>query len=430
MTTLPTVAHRPIMNHAVRPCLLLLPLCVAPALAQDNSATNAGREWIGGEPFTNWTHATGDWNGYRTQLEDMGIEVAGGLTGDFGGAFAGGQRRRTSFSTLFDVNAAFDLEKLAGLPRTIAYFDAYQIEGRDPSTDIGDAQGVSNIQADDVREIAEVWVETWVGDEVRLKVGKVDFNSEFAFNEIGGEFINSSAAITPCIVGYPTYPDPAMSVNAFYLPTPDLYVGFGVYDGAAAEGVPTGRMGPGGFFGTDDHDAYFFATEVGTSWTGGETWGSGRCAAGLWHHTARFDKFDGGTDSGTSGLWLTVEQHVWRENPTDAEDRRGIGAFASIGLADQDVSAFANTFVCGVNWTGPLEYRRDDVLGFCILHASLSNRNGAGTPNDETVFELLYKLQLTPAISVKPDLQYIVNPGGVDGEDDALVALLRFEVLF
>lgn len=423
------------MNHAVRASLFLIPLCAAPAFAQDNSAQansgdRAGREWIGGEPFSRWTRATGDWNGYRTQLEEMGIEIAGGFTADFGGAVAGGQRHRGALSTLLDFNAAFDLEKLAGLPRTIAYIDAYQIEGRDLSNDIGDAQSVSNIQGLDVRQIAEVWVETWIGDQVRLKVGKVDFNSEFAFNEIGGEFINSTAAITPCIVAYPTYPDPAMSVNAFYVPDPDLYVGFGIYDGAAGEGVATGRLGPGGFFGTDDHDAYFLATEVGTAWAGGDTWGSGRFAAGLWHHTAKFDTFDGGRDSGSSGLWLTVEQHVWRENPADAEDRRGIGAFASIGLADQDVSAFANTFVCGVNWTGPLDYRREDALGFCILHANLSNRAGAGTPADETVFELLYKLQLTPAISIKPDLQYILNPGGAAGEDDALVAMLRFEVMF
>jgi porin len=418
------------MKHVASPRSLFLLLSTAPLLAQEQQSSSPGREWIGGEPFTNWTHATGDWNGYRTYLEDLGIEVAGGFTGDFAGALAGGQRRRTSFSTLFDVNAAFDLEKLAGLPRTIAYIDSYQIEGRDPSSDVGDAQGLSNIQADDVREIAEVWVETWIGDEVRLKVGKVDFNSEFAFNEIGGELVNSSAAITPCIVGYPTYPDPAMSINAFYLPTSDLYFGFGIYDGAAAEGVPTGRMGPGGFFGTDDHDAYFLAAEVGKSWTGGDSWGSGRIAAGLWHHTAKFTTFGGGTDSGTSGLWLTVEQNMWRENPTDAADRRGIGAFVSLGIADEDVSAYADTFVCGIAWNGPLEYRRDDVLSFGILHANLSNEAGAGTPNDETAFELLYKLQLTPAISVKPDLQYILNPGGVDGEDDALVALLRFEVLF
>lgn len=400
------------------------------ALAQGQEPAPRAPEWIGGAPFSEWTRATGNWGGFRDQLEELGIEVGGGYTADWAGPLSGGLRRRDSYCSLFDVNAAFDLETLCGLPRTIAYVDAYIIEGRDPSGDVGDAQGLSNIQADDTEQIAEVWVETWLSDQFRLKVGKVDFNSEFAFNEIGGEFVNSTAAINPCIVAYPTYPDPAMSVNLFYVPQENLYFGFAIYDGAGGEGISTGGRGIGGFFGTDSSSAYFLATEVGTAWQGGETWGSGRFAAGLWHHTADFDTFDGGRESGSEGLWLTLEQHLWRENPTVADDRQGIGAFASYGLADQDISAFANTLALGVSWIGPLQRRDDDVLGFAILHADLSDEPGAGTPADETVFELLYKVQLTPAVSLKPDLQYILNPGGDSSADDVLVALLRFEVLF
>ena len=54
----------------------------------------------------------------------------------------------------------------------------------------------------------------------------------------------------------------------------------------------------------------------------------------------------------------------------------------------------------------------------------------AGTPEDETVFEALYKVQLTPAISIKPELQYISHAGGGAGADDVLVGLVRFEFLF
>lgn len=407
------------------PTFALLGACLA-----QEPAENPPGEWIGGAPFTGWTRATGNWGGFRDHLEDLGIEVAGGYTLDWAAAWHGGLRQRDSACSLFDVNAAFDLERLAGLPRTIAYFDAYQIEGRDPSGDIGDIQGASNIQAEDTAQIAEVWLETWFGEQFRCKVGKVDFNSEFAFNEIGGEFVNSSAAITPCIVAYPTYPDPAMSVNAFYHPSETFYVGVGVYDGAGGEGISTGGRGPGGFFGRDDSDAYFFAAEVGTAWTGGGTWGSGRLAIGAFHHTATFTTWDGGVDGGTEGLWLTFEQHVWRENPTVDGDRQGLGVFAGFGSADEHVSAFARSAVAGLSWVGPLAGRDDDVLGFGVFHARLSDDPGAGTPHDETAFELLYKVQLTPAISLKPEVQYIVNPGGQDGVDDAFVGLLRLEVLF
>jgi porin len=120
---------------------------------------------------------------------------------------------------------------------------------------------------------------------------------------------------------------------------------------------------------------------------------------------------------------------VWRENPTD-DDGQGIGVFVSLGLADEEVSACTHGFAIGAEWTGLLASRDYDVLAFGILFADLSNADGAGTPDDETAFELLYKAQLTPAISLKPELQYIVNPGGIAGADDVLVGLLRLEILF
>ncbi|MDB5296736.1 MAG: Carbohydrate-selective porin, OprB family, partial [Phycisphaerales bacterium] len=44
--------------------------------------------------------------------------------------------------------------------------------------------------------------------------------------------------------------------------------------------------------------------------------------------------------------------------------------------------------------------------------------------------ELFYKVQVTKFFSLKPDLQYIHNPGGVRGRDDALVGTLRLTLSF
>lgn len=418
----PRMPHRP-----TRVLLSASALCVA-LVAQGQDPGAAPREWIGGAPFSQWRRATGDWAGLRSELEASGVEVGGGLTLDWAAPWHGGLTHRDSVSTLLDVNVACDLEQLAGVPGTIFYVDAYRIHGRDPSGDVGDLQGVSNIQAGDRAEIAEVWIETKVGEPWRFKVGKVDFNSEFAFNELGGDFVHSTAAISPTIAGYPTYPDPAMSVNAFYKPNDRCYVGAGVYDGATAEGIATGTRGPGGFFGTDDSDAYFGAIEAGYAWPGGGDWGSGRFAVGAWCHTGHFDTFDGGRRHGAHGYWLTFEQHVWRENPTVDGDKQGLGLFVSLGSGDPDVSVFADSAAVGVAWVGPLPSRDDDVLGFAVLHAGLSDEPGASTPNDETALELLYKIQLTPSVSLKPDLQYVIDAGG--GHDNALVGLLRVEIQF
>jgi len=94
------------------------------------------------------------------------------------------------------------------------------------------------------------------------------------------------------------------------------------------------------------------------------------------------------------------------------------------------VAACGTSVACGLEWTGAVAGRDHDVLGFGLFHCDLSDTAGAGTPEDELAFELLYKVQLTPAISLKPELQYVTNPGGAAGVDDVLVGLLRLEVLF
>jgi porin len=64
-----------------------------------------------------------------------------------------------------------------------------------------------------------------------------------------------------------------------------------------------------------------------------------------------------------------------------------------------------------------------------MFHASLSSRIQSSEQRySETAIEMFYKLQLTPFFSIKPDLQYIVNPGG--DLPNAFVAGLRMEVAF
>ncbi|HMQ21694.1 MAG TPA: carbohydrate porin [Planctomycetota bacterium] len=364
--------------------LISLAAIVNAQAAQDSVETEratvtAAREWIGGRPFSEWTRVSGDWGGYRTRLEEIGIEVAGSYTADWVSPLHGGQRSRDTYVSLTDVNVAFDLDTLLGLERSLLYVDAYQIHGRQPSNDIGDAQGVSNIQGPNTEQVAELWFETWVGERLRFKVGKVDFNSEFAFNEFGGDFVHSTVAITPSIVAYPTYPNPAAAFIAFCRLEESSYVSIGAFDGAGADGFKTGRKGLGGPFESTQSDSWFFACEVGTAWAGGNTWGSGRLALGAWHHSAQFAQFSGGTSDGSSGAWFTFEQVLHRENPEQQGDDQGLRGFVTLGFADDDVTLFGRTTTVGCSWVGPLERRDSDVLGLAMNNADLSDRSGAGT---------------------------------------------------
>lgn len=79
---------------------------------------------------------------------------------------------------------------------------------------------------------------------------------------------------------------------------------------------------------------------------------------------------------------------------------------------------------------GLIPERDADIIGLMASWAGLSDELGAGLTDDaELAVELFYKLQLGEYVSIKPDIQYIANPGGA-GLDDAWVVTVRAELVF
>lgn len=105
--------------------------------------------------------------------------------------------------------------------------------GRNGSDDAGDFQGFSNIDADrDFFQASEYWwKQRLFGDKLRIKVGKAAANSEFAFVASAGDFINLSAGFSPTIFLLPSYPEPALGVNAFVYPTDWFYLARIIHEG-------------------------------------------------------------------------------------------------------------------------------------------------------------------------------------------------------
>ncbi len=390
-------------------------------------------EWFGGDPWSTWSRATGDWAGARTRLEDSGISINGSLILDWSSVLDGGIQQRSATRHLLDVNFTFDLETIFGVQGATVFADFYSQAGPNASNDAGDFQGFSNIDLDDdVDQLAELWYEQWLFENaIRIKIGKVDANSEFAFVEAAANFINSSPGVTPTILGLPTYPDPATSVNVFAYPTEHLYLGFGFYDGAqAVDGVATGRRGPRTFFDGDLSDDYFLIGEGGFTWDTLAGWGPGRFAVGGWHHTGKFETFGGATDDGTEGLYVLLETRLGSPPPGGQAQEQGVSVFIQYGYADESVSDVKYHVAVGLSAVGAFPGREHDIAGAYVSYVDLSDANGAGLGDHETVLELFYKFQITPFISVQPDLQIVVNPSGRDDIDDAVIGALRLELTF
>ncbi len=376
---------------------------------------------------------TGNWWGARSALDDLGLSLNVTLIFDHSHNVSGGLSRGSATRHVLSVAGSVDFTKLLDLPSGLLFVDFHQQNGPGGSEEVGDFQGVGNWDADGLTQVSELWFEYEFFDGMlRTKLGKVDANSEFAYSELSGEFVHGAAGTTVTNPVLPTFPDPAMGVNVFVYPLEGLSIGFGLYDGALAEGVRTGSLGPSTFWG--DPSDLFMIGEVAYRWHLLENKLPGRVAVGGWHHTGTFDRFTGGSEDGTHGFHLFIDQMVWLSESLQGDEladlsAAGLGLFIQYDWGQPDVSEAEHHITGGFTWRGLIPSRESDVLGVLMSWVQFSDDAGF-SENDESALELMYKAYLTPAVMVQPYVQYIINPGGDVLIDDATHLGVRVEVSF
>jgi len=408
-----------------------LTLCASPVAAQEPEPVAQELAEPAAAPDEDSAHEphglTGDWGGLRGRLAEQGIEFTGTLILDMHSVVSGGLARDEISHGYLDLTAAFDLERLFGLERAVFVVDGYVINGRDPSAEaVGDFQYFSSIAGPHTAQIGQCYYEQTFGDDTwRLKLGKADANVDFAAPDTGADFVHSGAFYSPTIFTLPTYANPATAVIAAWTPGDGFSFEAGVFDGATNAGIDTGSHGPSTFFGAPSD--LFYIAEASWMWTGGADELAGRFTVGAWHHNGDFARFDGGTQDGTEGYYVSCDQELARLGGGELPGT--LAGFAQWGASDEDVATADLHFGLGLAASGLSATRPDDALGAYVSSVGFSDEAGL-TEDTETAFELFYKYQLASWFVLQPDVQYIVHPGGDETVDDALVLTLRLTVDF
>ena len=364
----------------------------------------------------------GDWGGKRAALAEQGFDFEFVATVDVLGTVDGGIDEGFESPANFDLVMTVDTGAAGWWQNGTFNFYFLGNAGGDPSLRAGDYQVASNLEAPDTFKLYEAWYEhRFANERVSVLVGLHDVNSEFYVTEHGLLFLNSSFGIGPEIgqAAPSFFPTTSPGVRLRVTPTANTYAIAAVYDGVP--GDPTDPYGTEVAF--DDGDGVFGIGEIGLLGTGGTYY---KLGLGGWVTTAQFDDFAGNSHNDNAGLYLIGERDLWR-----AEDGRGLGVFAQLGFADEDMNQTGTYAGAGVNWTGPLPSRPEDVAGFAVAHA----RNGddfrqanPGLERAETTLEWTYLIPATPWLSVQPDVQYVVDPGMDPTLDNAVIVGFRVQV--
>jgi porin len=387
-------------------------------------------------------HFTGNWGGLRDELEDHGITLTLRYIGEMAVNTHGGlrTRRAVGYEGLANGLLSLDTTKL-DLWRGGEFALLFQTKhGEGLSTRyVGDYQRYSNIEAHDFAQVSWYFYEqSLFDDRVTIKAGKLDANTDFAYVKNGRSFVNSSAGYPPNIP-LPTYPDDALGVVLRLKPTPEFYGAAGVYDA-------NGSGGQWGF-NTAFHapDDAFTIYEVGwlPRWRVAESELAGRYAVGGWYDSKTLTVFPTPrpgrqknkkprppeTHPGNAGVYVMIDQDVYRENPLDKSDGQGLGVYLQYSWASYEYNRIESQYGAGLLYTGLFPTRDEDQTGLMMSLVSFSPRvQRLEGRYSEAAVEFFHAWQITPFVAIQPDLQYIFTPDG--SGRNALVFTLRFQIAF
>jgi porin len=372
----------------------------------------------------------GDPRGVRSRLERLGVGAQLFYNQFIGGNPAGGAEPGSfGHSGSYDLFLRVDAEELIDWPDATALLHVKGQYDRNINADVGSLSApIDDADFDDAAYVDELWIEQGIlRERVRLRLGLLEQQTAFDRNAYANT--EDLQFLTTFLDNNPTVPLPnGLGAVLFLRPARWLTLAAGVAD---ADNVPGSAGFDTGFDSVDSLTGHLEAAFT-TRFPGP----GGRPLAGTYRVGAFLDGRDrlvfgeGRKERGHVGIYASFDQQLLRRGQ---KGDRGLGAFARVGWADPEVNRIEWFWSLGGQYQGLIPRRAGDVLGLGVYQAIGSSRYRSREDPEfdtETGFELYYKAEVLPWLSVTPDLQFIIDPGARGENSDAWVTTLRFRVTF
>jgi porin len=351
------------------------------------------------------------------------VEFTASLTGDMARSIAGGLKQGTAWLGMASLNATLNTGQ-TGLWKngTVTVTGAHTL-GSMPSSELfGDAQVSSNIEAGNHTFLMELWIRQQFG-RVVITAGLQDLNAIFALSESGGLYLNSSFGIMPvisCNIPAPIFP----------LTSPGLTVV-----------LETGRAGSVALALFDGRPIPFDSNPYNIRWKFDREDGllaimeyshkivinglEGEYKIGLFSHNHLFDSFRK-NESPTDEHSPTLGGYIIADQPLMHRNNRQVALFMQAGYSPSVDSFMDLSAGLGINVSGLIRGREDDMAGVAVTAGRFSGNAGA-----ETTIEVTYRLHFGDYAYLQPDLQYIIFPSGsLSGIPHCIAGFMRLGVSF
>lgn len=414
----------------------LLPLMAAMTTAQAESAFDPQSQYL-----------LGGWNGQRTELAQQGIKFEANLLTDTAYLADGGRNAGADplTSAQLWLGTQLDLEKLAGWNGVTvrAAMSARQGQStsirdlQDPSApQMANAQGTFGRGNQDSR-LSELSIEKNYKEQgLSIKAGRLGLGMDF--NVMACDF--ASTAFCAAQMGkwqgniWMNTPVSQWGARIKQQLNPELAVQVGVYEFNPDNGNGA-KEGQGWSLDTKHADGVTIPAEI--VWTPKSLINNlpGSYRVGGMYNTAddpinQKDIVTGQAEDRTFAGWLAIEQQL----TSTGQGRQGLHSFANFTWHDRVTNKVDHSQQLGVKYIGLLDSQPNDILGLAVNRVHVNNRFADSRPafnaDAEYNIELNYSYNATKWLMLRPNLQYVVNPGATNNVDNALLLGLTSRIIF
>ena len=371
---------------------------------------------------------TGDWWGLRGDLDSHGITPTVTLLQAASENFSGGIRtNRIDWRYRLDVSLTLDTNKLFGWKGGTGFVDFMAHGGQNPANDlVGELQAISAIDQNPATRLDQIWYrQNLLDGNLWFKLGRIDTTYDFDNIRDAQAFLNGSFGFSPVIFVFPSYPFSAWGGEVSWQPVSALTLHGGLFDGNTENTVPdVASTNPNA---VENPYGILALAEESLNWRITPHKLSGTLTLGQWYHSGSFQRYSGSSVQGAQGFYAYLDQTLWTFDHAKSQTASRIGSFVQYAWANDQLTEIDQNISGGLRWRGPIPGRMDDNTGIAATWAHLSPY--AQTPYSyELAIEGFYTAQITPWLSVQPDLQYIIHPGGI--YNNALVATVQLAIQF
>ncbi|EHU2107013.1 carbohydrate porin [Acinetobacter baumannii] len=405
----------------------------------------------------------GGWNGERQRLEQQGYKFTASIMSQAATNLDGGYNDNNTFENAaqLSLGANFDLEKIAGWKDTTASLVVTKRDGnaltleriKDPrSSQLGNAQEIYG--RGKIWRLSQAWVKKgFVDNTVQVKFGRMgmseDFNSsQCEFQNLllcGGQLGKSIGSI------WYNSPVGVWAANVKYQFASEWTLGVGVYE-VNPDNIKTESNSDG--FNLDMNNVKGATIPVELAWKpklAAFNGLPGEYKVGALYSTAEVNdiKTAGKVHDGKQSFWINAQQQL---SHAGQDPKRGLYVSFNGVVNDKATTFVQSTQQLALWYKGPFDSRPNDSIGFGIANYVVNDRakdkqiatnesrgyysydsiasDYIPIQDDELNVELNYTYQWSPAVMLRPNIQYIHQPAGVKEVDDAWVAGLSVKVNF